>query len=86
VESTLGVTMVAHESYYRCGDYYLYTGPSEEHFILQKNFHSFDKEWTEPDSKDKPFLLYLTATSRFRPPSAAGRHRSFRSRDGSSHA
>ena len=64
VEPVLGVSLVAHESDYHCGEYYGYRDVGEEHFILQRNYDSFDTEWTEPDSQDKPFLLYVNETDR----------------------
>lgn len=64
VEAALGVSLAAHESSYRCGDYYRYNDAGQEHFILQRNYDSFDDEWTVPEREDMPVLLYVNETSR----------------------
>lgn len=64
VEPALGVTLIAHESGYHCGDYYRYKDVGEEHFILQRNFDDLEGEWTEPANQDQPLLLYVNETDR----------------------
>ena len=64
VEPVLGVRLAVHESDCRCGEYYAHKRVGEQHFILQRNYDSFENEWTEPDSQDKSFLLYVNETDR----------------------
>jgi hypothetical protein len=63
VSDAIGIAFVAHESGY-LGQYYRHRDVGEEHFILQSNFDSVEAEWTEPDRRDLPFLLYVNETSR----------------------
>src|SRR5947208_1547401 len=66
VERLLSVRLVAHESGYRGGEYYRLSDVGREHLILQRNYDDFEREWTEPSQKDKPFLLYVNETERSR--------------------
>ena len=64
VGQALDLEFVAHESGYHCGLYFRHGDAGEEHFIIQSNFDSFEDEWTEPERRDKPFLLYVNETLR----------------------
>lgn len=64
VEGILGIRLVAHESGYHNGAYYRLGDVGSEHFILQRNHDTFEDEWTEPDFKEKTFLLYVNETAR----------------------
>jgi len=64
VEGALKITLVAHESGYRCGEYFRYKDVGDEHFILQKNYDEFEDEWTEESFSQYPQLLYVNETTR----------------------
>lgn len=64
VESALSIELVPHESGYHCGAYFRLGNVGREHFVVQKNFDDSDGEWTVPEHKDRPFLLYVNETDR----------------------
>ena len=64
VEHALDIELVPHESLFHCGDYYRLGNIGEEHFILQRNFDSFEGEWTEADCKEMGVLLYVNQAQR----------------------
>jgi hypothetical protein len=64
IEKALGLSMEAHESLYRCGNYYRFGNDGEENFILQKNFDPFDNEWLEEEGQGLEIILYVNETSR----------------------
>jgi hypothetical protein len=60
VEEALGLSLIAHESSYHCGDYWRLDLPVGASLILQQNYDPFDDEWTEAEFQDSPFLLYVS--------------------------
>jgi len=64
VEHALGIKLQAHESSYRGGMYFRLNDVGQEHFILQRNYDGFDREWNEPEYQYVPFLLYVNETLR----------------------
>lgn len=63
-EAALGIRMTLQESSYRCGDYFRFGRDWTEHFILQKNFDTVEREWSEPAFEDFGILLYVGETDR----------------------
>ena len=64
VEESLQLQLQPHESGYHCGDYFRLGDVGVEHFVLQKNFDELEAEWTDPEHKSYPFLLYVNETER----------------------
>lgn len=64
VEQALTIKFNPHESLYLGGEYYRFGNVGEEEFILQKNFNSFEQEWTEAEFQEMSVLLYVNATKR----------------------
>ncbi len=64
VEKALGLKLHSHESSYRGGAYFRLHDVGKEHFILQQNYDSFEREWTEPEHSDSPFVLYVNESPR----------------------
>lgn len=62
VERALTIKFNLHESSYLGGEYYRFGNIGEEEFILQRNFNSFEQEWTEAEFKEISVLLYVNAT------------------------
>jgi hypothetical protein len=60
IEPIIGVQMDAHESSYRCGDYYLKTLPEGTQFTLQKNQDRVREEWAYEEYKDMGVLLFVS--------------------------
>ena len=64
IEAALRIQMDPHESGYHCGAYFRLGRVGAEHFILQKNYDDFEREWTEPDHKKYEVLFYANETTR----------------------
>lgn len=64
IEQALAIKFNLHESLYLGGAYYRFGNVGEEEFILQKNFNSFEQEWTEAEFQEVGILLYINATIR----------------------
>jgi hypothetical protein len=60
VEPVLGVEMEAHESSYRCGDYYRKRLPNGDEFSLQKNHDRVHDEWRYDEYKVMGTLLSVS--------------------------
>ena len=59
----LGLEFVLHESDYR-GVYYRHGTAGPENFIIQKNYDSFEDEWTDEKHQEHIVLLYVNETPR----------------------
>ncbi|TQV78839.1 hypothetical protein FKG94_12525 [Exilibacterium tricleocarpae] len=64
IEALLNIVMMAHESGFRCGEYYRLYDVGQEHFILQNNYDDFEGEWTEESFSKYPNLFYVNETNR----------------------
>ncbi|WP_444900369.1 hypothetical protein ACJJIX_00050 [Microbulbifer sp. VAAC004] len=64
IQNLLGVTLLAHESGFRCGEYYRLHDVGQEHFILQKNYDDIDEEWIEEEFLRSPLIFYVNETDR----------------------
>jgi hypothetical protein len=60
VEPILGVEMDAHESSYRCGDYYVKRLPNGNEYSLQKNYDRVHDEWRYDEYKEMGALLFVS--------------------------
>ena len=57
IQDAFGIVLKAHESSYHCGAYYRLGDIGTEHFILQRNYDDFEKEWTEDAFQKYPLFL-----------------------------
>jgi hypothetical protein len=64
VENAIGIQLAAHDSSYHGGEYYRNGLVGSENFILKRNHDPHEDEWTEPQYKSCPLLLYVNATLR----------------------
>jgi len=64
IQDAFGIVLKAHESSYHCGAYYRLGDIGTEHFILQRNYDDFEKEWTEDAFQKYPLFLYVNETAR----------------------
>lgn len=64
VERVIGLEFHLHESSYRGGDYFRLHDVGREHFILQRNYDKFEREWFEQEYREAPFILYVNDTQR----------------------
>ena len=62
VEPILGVEMEAHESSYRCGDYYRKRLPNGSEYSLQKNYDRVHDEWRYDEYREMGTLLFVSVT------------------------
>ncbi len=59
IEPVLGIEMDAHESSYRCGDYYLKRLENGDNISLQKNHDRVRDEWRFDEYKSMGSLLFV---------------------------
>lgn len=58
IERLIRITLEAHDSYYRAGDYYRYRGPGAE-IILQRNYDPIDEAPAEEKAAELPVVVYV---------------------------
>lgn len=59
VENALGITLAAHDSLYRGGDYYRWDGPGGEELVLQINSDGEEPAYQESKLHNPRILLFV---------------------------
>lgn len=63
MQQALGISWRVRESSYRCGEYYLHRGlTDDEELVIQRNCVESEGELAEPSFPDQEVIMYVSST------------------------